>query len=992
MSRMLFAVGLGLMFLSSQAYAQEASVTGTIKDADSGDPIPGVNVVIKGASTGTVTDIDGNYTISVDKNAILIVSFVGYETMEIAVGSQSNLDISMTFDISQLGEVVVVGYGEIKKEDLTGAVSVISEKDFNKGNIGSAQQLLTGRVAGVSVVSSGGQPGAGSTIRIRRGSSISASNDPLIIIDGVITSNEGAAGLSNALSTINPNDIESMTVLKDASATAIYGSRASNGVIIVKTKSGSVDKPLTISFSTQASYGILPNRVDVLSADQFRTLIDARADAGDLVIPAAAQALYGTANTDWQDEVLQGAFGTDNNISVLGAIKNVPFRFSYGNYNQNGAIKTSNFNRNTFALKVDPSLLDDHLKINVNLKGSFIKNRFADTGALGAAITFDPTQEVRDPSSPWGGFTYWPQAGDPSIPNTIATTNPVMMIELNDDRSNIQEYTAGARFDYKMHFMPKLKAVLNLSTVRTASDGNRTRTDQNTQTFNGGNNGRINDYNSALTNDLLEFYLNYNTELGAKSQLDLIGGYSWQHFTRERDNLETRTDRTDTVGVPGFSKSENYLVSFFGRANYSYNNKYLLTASVRYDGSSRFIDPNQWGFFPSVAVAWKIKEEGFLQNVKAISQLKLRAGYGVTGQENLNDNYYPALSVVSFSENNARYNLGGTYFNMIRFDGFDPDLKWEETSTINIGLDFGLWKNRITGSLEWYKRTTNDMLNTIPVTIGSNFTNELLTNVGSMEINGIELGLNALVVENDDFAWNFGYNFTFNENKITKLLDVDDPNYIGVPLGGISGGAASRIQINQVGASPFSFLVFEQVYDENGVPIEGVYIDQDNDGLITDADKVPYKNALSDFMMGFSSLFTYKDFSFSFNARLNLNNYVYNNVSSIYGTYENVYNTTGYINNVTSDVADADFNAPQFFTDYYVTDASFFRMDNMTLGYNVGNLFTEKVNLRVNFTVQNAFVITDYKGLDPEISNGIDNNLFPRTRTYALGLLFNFIK
>jgi len=975
---------------------QGIRITGKVTGDDAPEGVPGVNVVIKGSMTGTVTDLEGNYALEVpDQNAILEFSSVGYVKQAIPVGNQTVINLELESEVTALQEIVVIGYGVQKKEDATGAVTAVNSDQFNKGAIVSPQELLAGRTAGVQIVSQGGAPGSGSTIRIRGGSSLRASNDPLIIIDGVPVDNDELAGMRNPLSVVNPNDIESFSVLKDASATAIYGSRASNGVIIITTKRGKKGDALKLSYTGNVAIHTVPGNVSVFNGERYRELVNERVSSG--LTPNEAADLLGNQNTNWQDQIFETALGTDHNLSANGVIADMPYRASYGYTNQNGILKTSNFERHSVSVGLDPSFFDDHLKINFNFKGMFAQNRFPNEDAIGSAVTFDPTKPVRDPESPWGGYFYWAQESDPELPITIAPDNPVAMIELTDNRAQVNRYLTNIKFDYKFHFLEDLNFNLNLATDRSTTDGRELIPETATWEYDPVNgNGKDNKYDQEKINDLVEAYLKYNSDFGSSNHnLDFLLGYSWQHFWRMKDELVTNA-AGNFVRQETKSKSENFLISYYGRLNYSFLDRYLLTFTLRQDGSSRFAEDNQWGTFPSAAFAWKINEESFLRSSETLSELKLRLGYGITGQQDVVGGDYPALARVRESENTARYQFGDQYLNTIRYEAYDANLKWEETTTINAGLDFGFFEDRITGALDFYQRETRDLLNEIPVPIGTNFSNRIITNIGNLENTGIELSLNGYVIDNGKVSWNAGFNVTRNQNKITKLYAVDDPTNLGVLTGGIGGGVGNTIQVHSVGYPAFSFFALEQVYNQDEQPIEDLYVDQNGDGLINDSDRVRYKNPAPDYFMGFSSRVNWSNWDFSFNARANVGNYVYNNVSSQFGQYANLYNSAGYINNLTNDVTEANFENPQYISDYYLHNASFFRMDNMSLGYMFNNIWNERSNVYLNFTVQNAFIITKYEGLDPEVqgsgadTSGIDNSIYPRPRTFLFSVNVNF--
>lgn len=985
-----------ILLTVNSAFAQQTEkveITGVVTDETTGKTLPGATVLEKNTTNGTSSDINGKYKIEVNKGATIVFSFIGMDTEEKVVGNQTVINIAMIPSLESLQEVVVIGYGTQKKKDKTGSIVTINTKDFDRGSITSPDQLLVGKTAGVQITSNGGAPGAGATIRIRGGSSLNASNDPLFVIDGIPVDNTGISGMRNPLNVINPNDIATFTVLKDASATAIYGSRASNGVIIITTKKGKIGSALKVNYSGKTSINTIPKTTDVLSSKEFRSIIQQRINEGKL--PDTAASFMGTANTNWQNQIYQTAVGQDHDISVTGAYKNLPFRASAGYSDQNGILKTDNMKRMTGAISLNPKFFDDHLNFNLNLKGMNSKNIFANRAAIGSAVAFDPTQPIKDPTSPYGGYFTW--TTPEGFPNGLAPSNPVALLNLRQDKSTVNRLIGNLQTDYRFSFLPELRANLNVGFDKSKSDGNYSVPDYASWAFNTDSTkdgGTIGKYNQEKNNEILEFYLNYvkNVESIA-SKFDVMAGYSWQHFWRKNYSFETN-DFTSIdkkiIVKDNEDKTENYLVSFFGRFNYTLLDRYLLTFTLRNDGSSRFSPDNRWGLFPSVAFAWRIKEESFLKNVKAISNLKLRLGYGITGQQDISNNDYPYLSRYVYSDNHARYILGNDTVTTARPSGYDANIKWEHTATYNIGLDYGFMNDRINGSIDIYSRKTYDLLNEIPVPAGTNFTNRILTNVGNLEDKGFEFSINGKPIVKKDLSWEVGFNLTYNENKITKLTNVKDSSYLGVVTGGISGGVGNTIQINSVGYPTNSFFVYEQVYDQNGKPIEGLYVDRNGDGQISEADRYRYKKPAPDAFMGFSSRLNYKKWDFSFSGRINVGNFVYNNVSSSQGIYNDLYATTYYLQNLNSNVKESNFMNAQYFSDYYVHNASFLRMDNITLGYNFDNVGINKLNIHLYATVQNAFVITKYNGLDPEVGNGIDNNIYPRPRTFVVGVNATF--
>ncbi len=977
------------------ALAQEKSISGTVSDASNQESLIGVTIKVDGTTNGAATDFDGKFTLKVNTGQKLIVSFVGYVTQTITVGQQTNYKIALVPETQGLDEVVVIGYGTVKKNDATGAVSTVSSKDFAKGGITSPQDLIIGKSAGTVITSSGGAPGSGATIRIRGGSSMSASNDPLIIIDGFPVSNSGISGLANPLTTINPNDIETFTVLKDASATAIYGSRASNGVILITTKKGTAGKPMKIEYNGTMSVNSIPAFVDVLSGDEVRAMAFDLASKNAVGLNLNSLNRLGKQNTNWQKEVYHTALAQDHSVSISGGVKTMPYRASIGYTNQDGILKTTNMERSTLAIGVDPTFLDNHLRVSVNLKGSFTKQNFGDQGAVGSAVAYDPTQPVYNNNTKFGGFNTWVNLSDVladgsmdpnGSPNPIGVSNPVAMLYQTDNRSNVKRSIGNAQFDYKFHFLPELRANLNLGYDYFTTTGHNNATNDAAFTFRNGI-GRKNDYSQTGKSQLLDFYLNYVKEIKSiKSRIDATAGYSWQKFYKEGSSFVRNGDETQISDNSKFI-NENYLVSFFGRLNYTLLDRYLLTVTIRDDGSSRFAEANRWGLFPAAALAWKIKDESFLKNVNAVSDLKLRLGWGITGQQDIG-NDFPYLPVYRESTATAQYQFGNTFYKTMRPNPYDANIKWEQTTTYNVGLDFGFMKNRITGTIDAYKRDTKDLLNFIPIAAGSNFSNFLTTNVGNLENKGIEFSVNALIIQSKDLNWSVGFNAAYNENKITKLTKTDDPNYTGVDVGTIGGGVGNFIQNQRVGFPANSFYVFQQVYGSNGMPIEGLYVDRTGSGgtvTSNNLNKYHYKKPAPDYTLGINSRIDYKKLDFSFSGRANIGNYAYNNVASG-ALYSTVYNQSGFYNNVPRLINNAKFTNTQYFSDFYVENASFFKMDNMSVGYN----FDQFVKTRLSFTVQNVFTITKYKGLDPEVNGGIDNNFYPRPRVFVLGVNLTF--
>ena len=971
-----FIATLSLFFFISLSTFAQRTVTGKVTDGTDKSAMPGVTVQVKGSTQGTQTDAQGNYSIAVSENSTLVFSFIGKTTQEVVVGNKSAISVELVDDSQILNEVVVIGYGSQKKKDLTGSVVSISSADFVKGQLTTPEQLVSGKLAGVQITSNGGAPGSGSTIRIRGGSSLNANNDPLIVLDGVPLDNNGISGSPNALSLINPNDIETFTVLKDASATAIYGSRASNGVILITTKKGSKTGKMRVNFSSLASSASRMNDVNTLNATEFTDLVRSRGNATQI-------AALGTENTNWADQIYRTAYTTDNNLSVSGAAKGVPYRVSLGYLNQNGILKTSNMGRTSGSLNLSPTFLDNHLKVDINLKGSITDNRFADQGAIGSAVFFDPTQPVFSGNELYNGYFEWL---DPSTgrPNTLAPRNPLAMLEMRNNTSNVQRSIGNMVLDYKFHFLPELRANLNVAYDISASSGSNLVPATSALAFN--RNGQELTYSQNKNNKTLEFYLNYVKDLPSiSSRIDVMGGYSYQDFIRENTDLDVNLN--GEVFRDFYYKTQNTLVSFYGRANYSLLDKYVATVTIRQDGSSRFSPETRWGLFPSAALAWKISEEGFLKGNNVFSELKLRLGYGVTGQQDIGSDY-PYLPRYTLSQSTAQYQFGNAFLPTLRPEGYDANIKWEETVTYNAGIDFALKKGRISGSIDYYSRLTKDLLSVIPVPAGSNLTNQLLTNVGNIENEGVEFSINTTPIATKNVNWDLGFNITYNQNTITNLTKVADPTFPGILTGGIGGGVGNTAQIHTVGYPVSTFYLYNQVYDTNGKPLEGVYEDQNGDGVITPEDRIRYEAPQSDVFLGLSSQISIGKFSAGFVSRANVGNFVYNNVNSNAGVFRVTSNP--FLTNVTSDALVTGFANNQYFSNYYLQNASFFRIDNINFGYSLGKIFNKKADASINANIQNALVITKYNGLDPEVGGGIDNNFYPRPRVFTLGVNIGF--
>ena len=985
------------LFLSVNTFAQQIVVKGIVKDT-TGEPIIGANVIVKGTTNGTITDFDGNFLLNANKGDIIIISFIGYRSQEAQAAASMN--IILKDDTELLDEVVVIGYGSVKKDDLSGSVVAIKAEEMNKGAVTSPQELIMGKVPGLSVSQGDGAPGAGSTIRIRGGASLNASNDPLIVIDGIPVSNDAAPGTPNALATINPNDIETFTVLKDASATAIYGSRASNGVIIIQTKKGTQDK-IKVSYSGTFTAKDPYKRIETLDAQSFREVMQAQYPEGTAQSADIQRILnvYPNQSTDWQDAIYQTGLSTDQNIGIAGKAGFMPFRISLGYNTEKGTLKTSKYERYTGAVNLSPKFFDNHLSVDINVKGTINKNRFADSGAVGAAAFFDPTKPIYDEENRYNGYWNWGIVQGAQA--DLATQNPLSLLYDRNNHGTTKRSLGNIQLDYKIHGLEDLHANLNLgydvakTTGRNFVNSNSVQSSLD-KTFTGL--GQGNTWNNLRRNHLLDFYMNYAKNIESiKSNFDIMAGYSWQHFYYANHDITYSNPTEDLGAKEGYTYDENerhyirddhrripyenYLISFFGRLNYNFMDRYLLTATLRRDGSSRFSENNRWGLFPSAALAWTISNEPFMKATEnVLSKLKLRLGYGVTGQQEIGD--YQYITSYSFSTNPNTTYLGTT---LLKPNGYSPDLKWEQTTTYNVAIDFGFLNNRINGSIEYYQKHTKDLLNTISAAAGTNFINLITANVGKMKNKGVEANVNAIAIQSKDFTWEVGYNITWNDSKITKLTTTFNPDYQGIDAG--------TNQKHQVGEMPGTFYLYQQVYDENGKPIQNAFVDRNNDGQITEADRyLTHKSPMAKIYMGFSSQFSYKKWDLGFNLRANFGNYVYNGVASGNSTSNN-YGGKGFITNLYNGFQDTGFTllntSEQMASDYFLENASFLKMDNLTLGYSFQNLFAAKLSGRISASVQNVFTISKYSGLDPECG-AIDSNIWPRPRTYTIGLNLNF--
>jgi iron complex outermembrane receptor protein len=987
------------LMMSVMAFAQTGGIKGKVVD-EANQPMPGVSVTIDGTTIGTTTDISGNYAINKINagNYTITAKFISYVPLKKTIKVENSIAV-LNFDLkpenTSLNEVVVIGYGSEKKKDLTGSIATVTAKDFNQGAVTSPEQLIQGKVAGVSIISNSGAPGAGSTIRIRGGASVNGSNDPLIVIDGVPLSNNGIAGAASPLDLINPNDIESFSILKDASAAAIYGNRASNGVILITTKKGQSGKP-HINFSTQLSSASLPKEAPNLSAAQFRAYIT----ANDTTSSHKYINLLGSANTDWQKEIYQTSISTDNNLSVSGTQGILPYRLSVGYTDQNGILKTSSLQRYSATLNLSPSLFTNHLKINFNFIGSQVKQRFANEGAIGAAVDFNPTFPVYSGNSKFGGYYEWldPSAADGL--KALAPLNPVGLLNENDNESTVYRAITSLSLDYKFHFFPDLHANVNLSydgangkgfdnIPATAASQFPGSPDANSVLQQGSNS----QYKSVIGNSLFEGYFTYTHDFKSiKSHVSAVAGYSNQTFLTTNYNYLTYFGNGEVNPASKFNyptdiqKSE--LTSVYGRLNYALDDTYLLTGTIRSDVSTRFAPGIRTGNFPSGAFAWVISNYDFLKGSSVVSNLKVRLEYGITGNQDGIGNY-DYLGSYSLSNTTAKYEFGNTFYQGYRPGGIYEGRTWEQTATANAALDFGFFNNRLNGSIDYYSRKTKNLLFTIPQAAGANFTNTIVGNVGNMEDHGLEIALNARIIDTKDITWTTSINATYNKNKITNLTQIPNPSFPGISVGSISGGTGNNIQIEQLGYAKNTFYVYQQVYGANGKPLDGVFVDRNHDGIINNQDLYEYHSPDAQEYFGFSSDLRVKKWNIGFVARASLGNYLYNNIASSTGIQRNFLNPLGIINNGSSDVLNSGLTgngSNDLLSDYYIQNASFFRMDNIHIGYNFGRVFKNAGDLRISGNVQNVFIITNYTGVDPEVSSGIDNNFYPRPRTYVLGL------
>ncbi len=1025
MSRKAWLVLIAVLCLGMPALAQKITVTGKVVDSE-GEPLIGASVVPQGANGyGVSTNIDGEYSLSVDANASLVFTYVGYNTLTEPVNGRTHIDVAMTENSVMLGEVVAIGYGSVKKSDATGSVAMVKPDEVSAGLATSAQDLLVGRSPGVVVTTAGGSPQGEADIIIRGGASLSASNAPLIVIDGVPMDTHGVTGSSNPLSLVNPENIESMTILKDASATAIFGSRASNGVIIITTKKGKAGKP-EVNFSANIYIATPRKWMDMMSADEYRGFIADYYGEGSTQYKA-----LGNARTNWQKGVLGTAVSTDYNLSVGGAFKNLPYRVSASWTGNTGIIKTTAMDRATFGFNLSPKLFNDHLSINANARGAYIKNQYHKGDALTNAMGFNPTLPVyAEGGNAFSGYTTYvgtapadaSSAGDKI--NTLKAINPVSLIKQYQDKAEVWQSVGNIQFDLAIPYFRDLHANLNLGYEVSKSDQSIVYDNYSPQAWKNGTSrmlpneqgvmelktgvkdgiGTYEHKHQVKVNTLLDFYLNYRKDVDRiHSGFDVTAGYSWQKFRSQRNEF---TRNNDAEGFQAFPtkhyRDDLALISFFGRLNYTFMDRYLLTATVRRDGTSRFSKDHRWGTFPSVALGWKLLDEPFMEGARGfMTTLKLRAGFGVTGQQDLNDDFFPYLPAYTIGNNgvpapnttaypNIKPGATAPFFNVIRPNGYNPDIKWEETRTWNAGIDFGFFNNRLVGAVDFYKRNTKDLLSWTTVAAGSNLTNAMNVNIGDLENIGVEFNLTARPVVTKDFSWTSEVNVGWNKNKITKLTQGDDPDFFIMAGTGISAGTGGLVQAHTVGKPAYSFYVYQQVYDVDGNPIPGQFVDRDGDGKITESDKYFYHSRDPKVTLTWTNSFNYKNWDFGFSLRSNIGNWVYNDFEA---ANVNITGSTASapLSNLMRDrFLFTDMGDKGYLSDYFVRNASFVRCDNITLGYTFPHLLNDNLRLRLYGAVQNAFVITKYTGLDPEVFSGVDNNVYPRPVTVSFGVVAQF--
>ena len=999
-----------LIFFATSLVAQQ-NIVGTVTDTN-GNPLPAVSVVVQGTADGVSTDFDGNYSISATNGQVLVFSSLGFETQEATVNG-TTLDITLLESTSELDEVVVIGYGSVTKKEATGSVAVLSDSDFNSGKIVSSDELLTGKVAGLVITNNGGNPDSAPNIRIRGGASLNANNNPLIVIDGIPLDIVSPAGVSNPFTLINPSDIASFSVLKDASATSIYGSRASNGVILISTKKGQSGEP-KYSLTTTQSISVVPESIDVMDGSQFADFIATYHPTHVDKLGATIGGQTTSYNTDWQDAIFRQGFSSTVNLSATGGNINLPWRVSLGHTYSEGLLKNNDYERLSSSFRLSPVFLDGNLSVDFNTKlFSVTKNSVDEGGALGNAISMDPTKPIYDYSPDNRFAPYYQNTNvDGNQLKLDGQWNPVALLMQRSRPESVLKVLSNLELDYNIPGVDGLRVIVNAGLEASSAyiteeyDNNSLATyrfdssndDVNTNyVFNPGKNYRE-DQN--ISNTTFDTYLSYDkTNLGAISSLSAQVGYSYQNFknegTKELYKYNDDTGRREVMMNENNPTNRYFnelnLQSFFGRANIGLYENYLFTFSLRADASSLFTEENRWGYFPSAAFAWQLGDEDFVSGIEFINDLKIRVGWGETGQQDITGvvGYYPSIPLFELGSATSQYLPGE---NLYSAKAFNPDLTWEKTSTINIGLDFSLFDdNRLQGSVDVFQRETSDLLARVPVAPGQALSSSFVKNVGDMESQGIEASLSVDVIRAQDANLSLYGNFAYIDREVIDLKGVPR---VGAG-GGLPVGTGVDIGYHAVGHQPYAAWVFRQLYDADGNPVYNAFADLNGDNQITNDDRY-FRNFRPDFTFGFGMNINYKKASLSTFFRGQYGGQVYNGLLLTSGYIDRARpNNTNSLTNVldfNNGAADPNFldNAGNVkFSDYYLEDASFVRCESISLGYDFGTL-VGGATLNASLNVNNAFLITKYSGRDPENFGGIDHNFYPRPQSYTLGINIDF--
>ena len=987
-------------------------VSSTVQDQYG--PVIGATVMEQGTSNGTSTGIDGSFSLTVSSpDSPVEISCIGYVSQTFQA-SQLPQTVTLKEDSEYLDEVVVIGYGTVKKDDMTGSISAIKAEDLNRGAVVNTQDMLKGKIAGVLVTPGDGGPGSGSRIRIRGSASLNASNDPLIVIDGVPLAQGAGGAMSNPLDLLNPNDIESFSVLKDASAAAIYGSRASNGVILITTKKGVGSAP-KVSYNGSASIQHISGKVPVMSASELMDFYGNVYPAGTPTGDRIAQ-LDGGYQTDWQDLVFRTAFATEHSLSVYGDLKGqrMPYRASIGYLGQEGTMRGSRYDRGTADLSLTPNFLDKHLTFDINLKGVYSYQDYSDGSVVGKAAFFNPTQDPYwrkpdgsiDYSTTNGYWNYGNGRGEEFTPNILVGPSPLSQLYDGISDAHSTRFIGRIAVDYKVHGFEALRFNVSTGLDLTVTDSYNGVRPGSFQAYADTGNLRIGQHTKGYNlsrSQLLEAYANYNETWGVHN-LDLLAGYSWQNNYWANRNITYYNVTNEIKLEPGetadsrylWYRNENYMVSFYGRVNYSIDSRYVFTFTARGDGSSKFAKAHRWGFFPSGAFAWNIAQEPFMKQFKNLSALKLRLSVGMTGQQDGIGDYVHLARYNMSNDPYRMYNMGTEGFmNMLTPQAYDPTIKWETTTTYNVGLDYGFFKDRLTGSIDAYIRDTKDLLNSVQIPMGSNFGNRLMTNVGSIRNMGLELAVSGIPVQTGDWSVQVGANATFQRTEFTKLNVTEDDNYY-IETGTISKGTGGYLSRQMVGYAPYTYYTYKQKYDAEGHPIQNEFVDLDGDGVITEGDRyMTGKSPAPTFYFGVNLKVAYRNWDFGLNGHGAAGNWIFNDFASANSTASLDLNS-GSLPNQALLVKRTGFTAPnsaqQWYSDYFLEHAYFFRLDDMTLGYTFRGIGRWETDVRIGAGVQNLFLLTRYTGIDPEVisENGIDNAIWPRPRTYSIRLNVNF--